>query len=288
MGNSEATDPTLALDLVERVLEKLGLRGRPSPDLAGLNAVLAAVCGGIPFDNIRKRIWFERIRKGPLPGGEPTDFFESWLAHGAAGTCWPINGALHALLASLGFPVRRGAGGMMVTPEEDTNHGTVLVALEGVDYLADLNLGSFKALPLVSGKPDSTGEGIHDIRAVPFEDRFEVIWYTGHSRKRPLSFRIQPEHDGASHAFFLSRYERTKQVSPFNQALYITRHFPNSILTLGRMKKFVVSADGSITATEIDADERTRILVEELGISEELARKLPDDVPEGASLVDLT
>ena len=193
MGNCETTDPTLALDLVERVLEKLGLRGRPSPDLAGLNAVLAAVCGGIPFDNIRKRIWFERIRKGPFPGGEPTDFFESWLAHGAAGTCWPINGALHALLVSLGFPVRRGAGGVMFTPEEDTNHGTVLVALDGVDYLADLNIGSFKALPLVPGKADSTGEGIHDIRAVPFEDRFEVTWYTGHSRKRPLLFAKNEE-----------------------------------------------------------------------------------------------
>lgn len=288
MGNGEATDPILPLDLVERVLEKLGLRERPSLDLAGLNAVMAAVCGAIPFDNIRKRIWFERIRKGPLPGGDPTDFFESWLAHGTAGTCWPSNGAMHALLVSLGFPARRGAGGMMVTPEEDTNHGTVLVALDGVDYLADLNLGSFKALPLVPGKSDSTGEDIHGIRAVPFEDRFEVIWYMGHSRKRPLTFRIQPEHDGASHAFFLSRYERTKQVSPFNQVLYITRHFPNSILALGGMTKFAVSADGSMAATEIDAAERMRILVEELGISEEIARKLPDDVAEGTSLVDLT
>ncbi len=288
MGDRQATDPILALDLVERVLEKLGLRGRPSPDLSGLNAVMAALCGGIPFDNIRKRIWFERIGMGPLPGGDPSDFFESWLEHGTGGTCWPSNGASHALLASLGFPARRGAGGMMVTPEEDTNHGTVLVALDGVDYIADLNLGSFKALPLVPGKPDSTGEGIHDIRAVPFEDRFEVIWYMGHSRKRPLPFRIQPEHDGASHAFFLSRYERTKQVSPFNQVLYITRHFPDSILTVGGMKKFVVSTDGSVTATEIIADERSRILVEELGISEEMAHKLPDDVPEGASLVDLT
>ncbi len=113
MENRETPDPTLALDLVERVLEKLGFRGRPSPDLAGLNAVLAAVCGGVPFDNIRKRIWFERIRKGPLPGGEPSDFFETWLTHGTAGTCWPSNGATHALLVSLGFSARRCAGGMM-------------------------------------------------------------------------------------------------------------------------------------------------------------------------------
>ena len=45
-------------DLIERVLDKLGLDSRPEVDLAGLNSLYAAFSGGVPNDNIQKRIWF--------------------------------------------------------------------------------------------------------------------------------------------------------------------------------------------------------------------------------------
>jgi arylamine N-acetyltransferase len=279
-------DPTLSLDLVERVLAKLGLAAPPSLDLPGLNALCAAYCSTVSFDNIQKRIWFAGDQTKPLTGGDPTEFFKNWLTHGTGGTCWPINGALYALVRSLEFEARRIAGSMVVQGyPRGANHGSVLVTLDETDYLVDGNIGAFKALPLVPNTPASTGQGIHDIRAAPIEGGFEVLWYTGTNRAAPVPFRPEPERDPVDHAFFLARYDRSKKVGFFNDALYICRRFPEAIVTLGRGTKLTVAADNSVSKAEIKDEERGRILVEELGVSAEIADALPPDLPGGAALV---
>ena len=53
-------DP-LAPALIERVLEGLGLRGQPEPDLAGLRTLYAQWCLRVPFDNIRKLLHLRSI-----------------------------------------------------------------------------------------------------------------------------------------------------------------------------------------------------------------------------------
>ncbi len=286
MTTHAVSDLVLSPVLVERVLLKLGFTDRPSLDLAGLNTLNAAYRGSVPFDNIQKRIWMAGERRTPVAGGDPTEFFESWLAHGTGGTCFPSNGALYALVHSLGFSARRIAGTVIVEGyPPGGNHGTVLVTLDGVDYLVDGNLGAFKALPLVPDTAASTGEGLHDISTVPIEGGFDVLWYQGHNRQEPLTFRTEPEHDPVDHAFFLARYELTKQLSVFNDALFICRRFPDSIMVIGRKNKITVAADGIMTRTQITDAERRATLVEELGISEEIAEALPPDVPGGAALL---
>jgi hypothetical protein len=49
-----APEPLPPPEIIERVLEKLGIHERPSVDLAGLNAVYAAWCGNIQV-NARRR-----------------------------------------------------------------------------------------------------------------------------------------------------------------------------------------------------------------------------------------
>ncbi len=286
MAAQAVADPVLSPNLLERVLPKLGLNERPSLDLEGLNTLYAACSGHVPaIDSIQKRIWFAGEQNTPLPGGDPRDYFENWLAHGTGGTCWPTNGAVYALVHSLGFDARRIAGCIIMEKYPGTNHGSVVVTLDGVDYLVDGNLAAFKVLPLVPGGTTSTGEGLHDIRAVPIERGFDVLWYQGHSRQEPLTFRTEPEHDPVDHAFFLARYDLTKQLSLFNDALFICRRFPESIVTLGRKNKITVAADNTLTNTEISDAERRRVLVEELGISEEMAEALPPDVPGALALL---
>ncbi len=277
----------LSHELIERVLLKLGFTDLPSLDLAGLNALCAAFCSSVPFDNIQKRIWFAGDQTTPLTGGDPTEFFENWLTHGTGGTCWPINDGLYALFHSLGFDARRIAGCIIMEEYPGTNHGSMVVTLDGVGYLIDANIGSFKVLALVPNTPASTGEGIHDISAVPIDGGFDVFWYTGINRKEPLVFRTEPEHDPVDHAFFLEAYDRTKSKGHdlFNYALYICRRFPDSIVTLGRKNKITVAAHNIATKTEISDAERRRVLVEELGISEEIVEALPPDVPGGAELL---
>jgi N-hydroxyarylamine O-acetyltransferase len=278
-------EPLPTPDLIERVLEKLGLSARPSIDLGGLNAVYAAWCGSIPFDNVRKRIWFAGDRTTPVTGGDPTDFFENWLAHGTGGTCWPTSGAIYALLKSLGFPARRIAGAMIDNGEreaESAGHGSVLVALDGVDHLADASILAFEALPLVAGQRTRSGPGIHAIEAVPTETGFDVIWRCGLDREAPLTFRTQPEFDPVDHRFFLDGYARSKASSPFNRALYICRRSAGSIVSIVSLVRrgfITVAADDTTTVKEVDETKRKDVLVGIFGLSPEIADALPPDEP---------
>jgi arylamine N-acetyltransferase len=281
-GFSERPEPALAPALVERVLTKLRLRERPHLDLAGLNTLYVAFSANVPFDNIQKRIWFAGPQTTQLPGGDPNEFFIDWLQHGTGGTCWPLNEAMFALAHALGFEARRIVGSVIVEGyPRGANHGSVLVKLDGTNFLIDAWMAAFKVLPLISGKPSSTGTGIHGISAVPIETGFEIISYPGFDREHPLPFRPEPEHDPIDHAFFLARYDRTKTVGFFNDAIFISRHFPESILTMGRKSKFHLAADGTLAKTEPTEAQRRTSLIQEFGLSEEIVEKIPPNVPGG-------
>jgi N-hydroxyarylamine O-acetyltransferase len=72
------------VNLVERVFAKLGFAAAPKPDRAGLDALYAAWCWSVPFDNLRKRIALAGGSPDPLPGGLPDDFLAAFLEHGRA------------------------------------------------------------------------------------------------------------------------------------------------------------------------------------------------------------
>jgi arylamine N-acetyltransferase len=274
--------PTIPSALVERVLTKLGIDGAPTHDIAGLNPVYAAYCGAVPNDNIRKRIWLAGDRAGPMPGGDPADFFTYWLDHGTGGTCFAANGALCALLRALGFDAWRISGAVLMDGlEHDGNHGSVLAKIDGVTYFVDAQLASFAALPLIAGKASSTGDGIHDISAVPTEDGFDISWYPGANRERPLIMRPDLAKGQVDHDYFLTQYAlsaaRDRRRSPFNEAVFVGRHFRESILIVSRDNRIQVHADNRVSKREINLIERARVLVEELGISEEIANAIPLD-----------
>jgi N-hydroxyarylamine O-acetyltransferase len=273
-------EPALAPALVERVLERLGLREKPTLDLEGLNQLYAAFCGNVGFDNVQMRIWIAGPQKTPLPGGDPNEFFNDFLQHGTGGICWPLNGALYALARVLGFKARRIAGSVVVKGyPPGVNHGSVLVSLDRVNYLLDGWMASFKALPLVPGEPASTGRGIHDIWAIPSESGFEILSVPGYDRGHPLPFCPEPQYDPVDHTFFLARADSTRTVGFFNDVLFISRHCPDSILTLGRKSKFLVAADGTLTRTELPEAGRKTVLIEEFALSEEIVDAIPPNLP---------
>ncbi len=277
-------------DLIERVLHKLGLDSRPEVDLAGLNSLYAAFSGNISNDNIQKRIWFGGDRSKPVTGGDPTEFFENWFRHGTGGTCFPINGAFAVPLQALDFPARRITSTMMApgATRGIANHGTVLVSLDGVDYLADAQIAGFEALPLLQGRESRNTSGIHAMRASPIEDGHEVCFWAGHMREHEFRFQTEPENDPVDHPRFLSLYSRSANAqgySPFNSALYICRHFEDSVLSIHRGSRVAVAADGSINAEEVDDAQTREALVEEFRISEEAVEALPQDEPGGPEVV---
>ena len=272
----------ISAELLERVKSKLALPRRPSLDLGGLNQIYAAYSGHVPNDNIHKRIWLAGDKSQPVTGGDPAQFFENWLAHGTGGTCFPANGALCALLCGLGFDARRILGSVMMEGvERDGNHGTVLVRIEDVDYLADAQLAAYSALPLIAGRSTSTGNGIHDIYAVPHGVDFDVYWFPGANRLTPMVTRLDHKRGPVAHEIFLEHYAlsalRDRRRSPFNEALFIGRHFPDRILNVGRITRTEIRADNSVSRREITLAERAQILTGEFGVSEQIVKAIPPD-----------
>lgn len=165
-----------------------------------------------------------------------------------------------------------------------SNHGTVLVSFDGIDYVSDAQAAGFEALPLLQGQESRTTTGIHSMRAAPIENGHEIHFWTGHMREKEFRFQTEPENDPVDHARFLSLYDRSANAegySPFNSALYICRHFEDSVLSIHGGSKVAVAADGSIASEEVDDAQTREALVEEFGISEEAVDALPKDEPRG-------
>ena len=170
----------LSIDLLERVLTKLGLSDRPAPTLDGLQTLYAAWCRKVPFDNVRKLIHIHNHDPGPLPGDDATDFFEAWLTYGTGATCWAGNGALYTLLVSLGFHASRGMGTMLVAPHIPPNHGTVLVACDETRYVVDASILHGEPLRLDTDTPTGVTHPAWGVQCSMRDTHWYIRWRPVH------------------------------------------------------------------------------------------------------------
>jgi len=263
----------LAPVLVERVLAKLGLSDPPGMNLGGLAEIYAAWCRGVPFDNVRKLIHLHEQIPGPLPGDDAEEFLEAWLAHGTGGTCWAGNGALQAVLASLGFAARRGYATMLAAPNLPPNHGTVIVAIEGRDFLVDASILFHEPMSLENGaRVDHPAWGV----AMHSEDgKLHVRWRPFH-----MTLECRIESVAATRDDFVGFHEATRSWGPFNYALSARLNQGDSVIGASFGQHAALDAKGVLSLVESpSAQERTALLVDRLGISEEMAARLPPDQP---------
>ena len=98
--------------LLEDVLQRLGI-ARSATGFDDLRLIYAAWCEAVPFDNVQKMIHIAEGRNVPVPSSTAEGFFTSWLEHRTGGTCWAGNGALHDLLAALGFELESATATML-------------------------------------------------------------------------------------------------------------------------------------------------------------------------------
>jgi N-hydroxyarylamine O-acetyltransferase len=269
---------TLDRALVERVLERLGFAAAPAPDRAGLAALYGAWCERVPFDNVRKRLHVAAKDPGPLPGDVPSEFFDAWLAYGTGGTCWAGNGALCELLVALGFDAERGVATMMALPDLPPNHATVFVDLDGTRWMVDASIlfGEPLAVPITEGDRTSIAHPAWGVVARRESDRTYVRWNALH---RPhLDCRIEPiETDAADYKV---RHEATRGWSPFNFSISARLNRAGGVVGMGLGQHAEIGADGTLSVRPFATpDERTKHLVETLGIAEELVAELPPDEP---------
>ncbi|MEO5902813.1 MAG: arylamine N-acetyltransferase [Gemmatimonadaceae bacterium] len=243
-------------------MSRLGFSVLPSPDLAGLNALYAAWCLAVPFDNIGKVVALRTSPAEPLPGIDATEFFERWLAHGVGATCWSTANALYELLIAAGFDARRVAGSMRDTGY--TGHGSVKVRIDGIDWLADSSLLTDIALPLTSNFFAAT-DGIFAAESEPSVGS-HIVWADLPPYPTLIPCRISM--DQASHEFYVERYEASRLRSPFNDRLYVRRNKSGERLVLNGSTRISKTARG-MDIRELDSDDLCGSLINEFSISEE-------------------
>jgi N-hydroxyarylamine O-acetyltransferase len=266
----------LSNQLVERILTRLGFNHRPAPTIAALRSIYGAWCERVPFDNIRKLIHVRAANAAPLPGSTPEDYFEAWLKFGTGGTCWPGAGALHAFLAALGFDAIRAIGTMMAAPNLPPNHGTVLVNFGSQVFLVDSSILHGYPLSLSKDSETSVAHPAWGVRCVWRASNWYVQW-------RPLirleGFECRIDSFPATETDFREAYARTRGWSPFNYELSMRVNRGDKVIGVASGHSISLHADGSVTRTPLTPDERRRLLIEDVGITEALVMQLPDDVP---------
>jgi len=275
MNTSVETRTELPRALVERVLARLGFTAAPEPTLDGLRAVYGAWCRCIPFDNIRKLIHVRAASSGPLPGSSAVDFLEAWLRHGTGGTCWSNAGATHALLVSLGFPAVRGIATMLAAPNIPPNHGTVQVTFDDVRYLVD---GSILCGELLRLDEHETTRVEHPARGVQCAQRDGHLYIAWRPLHKVDGFECRLERFGATAEDFQEMYERTRGWSPFNYEANARTNRGDEVVGVAFGDAVTLRVDGSVEQTPVTRAERDRVLIEKVGLSEEIVAQLPADV----------
>jgi N-hydroxyarylamine O-acetyltransferase len=267
-------DPHVHDELVEAVLGRLAVE-RPAPDLPGLRSIYASWCRSVPFDNTLKLIHTVEGLPGPLPGSTAESFFGEWLEHGTGGTCWAGNGALHDFLAELGFVVERALATMLPRPDlRGPNHGSVIVTIDGSRYIADASILSGEPIRILErGEEDAAGLLP---RLAWLEDKPAVMW---RMLTAPDGFPCRIDRIGASWDEWDALHQRTSEWSPFNYELNIRLQRGSESIGAATGQRFVFREDGSLDASPLVGADRTRFLVEDIGISEGVARRVPLDRP---------
>ncbi len=268
-------EEVLGEDLIEQILARLDFSERPEPSFEALQILYAAWCQRVPFDNILKLIHVRRGSVEPFPGTSSAQFFTNWLRHGTGGTCWSGAGALHTLLHALGFRAQRGVATMLAAPNLPPNHGTVIVNFGEERYLVDASMIHGEPLPL-RGEDTVIAHPARGLRCTRRDGRWSIAW-------RPLhqldGFDCRLEYIGTEPGEFARRYEATRAWSPFNYELSIRANRGDTVIGAGFGKRAAIHADGTTSSEPIDHEARQRLLIEEIGISEEIVAKLPQDVP---------
>ncbi len=272
-------------NLVDRVLAKLQLTRRPEPTLAGLQAVYAAWCHRVPFDNISKLIHVRRQDPGVLPGDDAGDFFDGWIRYGAGGTCWSGNGALCALLTALGFDARRAVATMLVAANLPPNHGSTTVLFDGRRYLVDASI--LHDEPLLLGEllppherppgaaPDAVSAAWNATCRM-HDGRWHIRWRPLH---KPEGIDCRIDQFDSEAATFRQRHEHSRGWSPFNYELHVRMNRGTSVIGTAFGQRIEIDESGVAVQSPLPVRERIRFLVEEIGIHEELAAMVPPDVP---------
>lgn len=258
---------SLSPALVEQILIKLGFSEQPPVDYAGLSSLYKAWCHKIPFDNIRKRIHLAENNPLPLPGHNEAEFFRGWLRFGVGGTCWAGNAALHAFLDTLGFTCERVTATMLTDSTQPPNHGTVVVHCAGKRFLVDASMLHDTPLLLSPDQPTAIDHPAWGLTCAPLDQHWSINWRPLHM---PDGCICRTEEFSVTRNTFQQFNEASRNRSPFNDSLYIRLNSGESVIGISAEMSVIFTSSGKVTKELVSHKSRLKLLVEKLGIREEI------------------
>lgn len=275
----------LRLDIRRRdaLLRRMDFGGRPPADLENLRRLYRAWLRTVPFCSSRKRCHYDRDpdRAGPLPVMTAPSFVDAFLADGTGGTCFPAAEALYQTLLACGFVARRALGSMLDFSQiPGPNHGTVIVTIDGRDYLVDPFFGSDDPLPLDGSVPEAGPSHLAiRLEADGETGRQPIVLWRFHTGPEWFRFGFDARYPVVSHALFAQRYEQSGgDYSVFNSHLYVSRHSDEEVLTIFRGSFYRLGLDGQIRKRTVGEGERDQLLVEHFGLNATAATGIPPDL----------
>jgi hypothetical protein len=78
---------------------------------------------------------------------------------------------------------------------------------------------------------------------------------------------------------FRERHEQTRAWSPFNYELHARLIRGDAVVGVARGQRVELNSAGGVIQKRLEGDDRIRLLVDELGMKEEIVRRLPLDTP---------
>src|SRR5262249_43690403 len=108
------------------------------------------------------------------------------------------------------------------------------------------------------------------------DGRWLVSWRPLHKTD---GFECRFESFGATARDYVERYEKTRGWSPFNFELTARLNRGDRVVGAAFGKVVSLEADGSVRQAPATAGDRVRVLIEEIGMSEEIVSQLPLDIP---------
>ena len=126
-------------------LQRIQIADRPTPSIQTLQLLQKQHLLNIPFENLD--IHFGKKIILDLP-----KIYDKIIKNGRGGFCYELNSLFHALLSELGFEVKMIAANVYNAEKKkygiEFDHMTLIVRLEGEEYLTDVGFGEFTFFPL--------------------------------------------------------------------------------------------------------------------------------------------
>ena len=255
---------------VDDYLKRIGIKERPTLDLAGLTAVHRGHMFNIPYENLD-------VQLGHPVSITVSNACEKIIVRRRGGWCYEMNGTLGWALDQLGFKVTRLAGAVMRALHDELalcNHLVLRIDLPEGSYLADVGFGegSLDPVRLVPGDFSSNGFNYS-------LSQEENNWWRMHkflaAGTRSFDFKLEPA-DDACLAFRCAELQ-TLSDSIFVQNLICYRHHEGGYWNLlGRVLRHVESG----AADQV----QERLLEDEKDLVATLKETFNLDLPEAASL----